>query len=99
MDLLETQESDPFVAEPTHKDLLLPEATLEALRAGSRAAAAGEAGSIDTLHAKGLLAVENLSVKDCVQLLRRYARRVGLIFVDGFCLVANVHVAIIFLFV
>lgn len=69
--MLEAQESDPFVAEPTDKDLLLPEATLEALRAGSPAAAAGEAGNIDALHAKGLLAVEKLTVKDCVQLLRR----------------------------
>lgn len=71
LDMLEAQESDPFVAEPTDKDLLLPEATLEALRAGSPAAAAGEAGNIDALHAKGLAAVEKLTVKDCVQLLRR----------------------------
>lgn len=68
--MLEAQESDPFEAEPTDKDLIVPEATLEALRAGSPVVAV-EASSIDALHAKGLLAVDKLGVKDCVQLLRR----------------------------
>ena len=70
--MLESQESDPFVAEPTDKDLLVPEATLAALRAGSPVpAGSADAVDIDTLHAKGLQAVERLSVEDCVQLLRR----------------------------
>ncbi|CAM9304432.1 unnamed protein product [Ectocarpus sp. 12 AP-2014] len=76
LNILEAQESDPFVAEPIDKDLIVPEATLEALRAGSPVVA-GEASSIDTLHAKGLLAVEKLGVKDCVQLLRRYIIALG----------------------
>lgn len=67
--MLESHEADPFVAEPSDKDLLVPEATLAALRAGSPLPAGSE--DIDTLHAKGLQAVERLSVKDCVQLLRR----------------------------
>lgn len=71
LNMLEAQESDPFVAEPTDEDLIVPEATLEALRAGSPVVV-GEASSIDTLHAKGLRAVEKLGVKDCVQLLRRW---------------------------
>lgn len=71
LDVLEAQQSEIFVAEPTDKDLLLPEATLVALRAGSSAGEPGEPGYIDALHGKGLLAVEKLSVKDCVQLLRR----------------------------
>lgn len=73
LNMLESQESDPFVAEPTDKDLLVPEATLAALRAGSPVPGGG-ADDIDTLHAKGLRAVERLSVEDCVQLLRRYVR-------------------------
>lgn len=74
--MLESQESDPFVEETTDKDLLLPEATLAALRAGSPVPA-GSGDDIDTLHAKGLQAVERLSVKDCVQLLRRFVRGGG----------------------
>lgn len=68
--MLESQESEPFAAEALDKDLLVPEATLAALRAGSPVPA-GTEGDIDTLHAKGLGAVERLSVKGCVQLLRR----------------------------
>lgn len=70
--MLEDQESEPFVAEPVDNDLLVPEATLEALRSGSPMAAEGkDGGNIDDFHAKGLQAVEKLTVKDCVQLLRR----------------------------
>ncbi len=70
LNILEGQESDPFVAEPPDADLLMPEETLEALRTGSPAPA-GAAGDVDALHAKGLLAVKNLDVPKCVQLLRR----------------------------
>eukprot|EP00903_Cladosiphon_okamuranus_P018903 g17386.t1 len=76
LNMLESQESDPFSAEPIDKDLLVPEATLAALRAGSPMSA-GSADDIDTLHAKGLQAVERLSVEDCVQLLRRYIIGLG----------------------
>eukprot|EP00752_Nemacystus_decipiens_P015584 g13907.t1 len=78
LNMLEGQESEPFVAEPTDKDLLVPEATLAALRAGSPVpAGSADAPDIDALHAKGLEAVERLSVKDCVQLLRRYIIGLG----------------------
>ncbi|CAM9611541.1 unnamed protein product, partial [Hapterophycus canaliculatus] len=78
LNMLEDQESEPFVAEEPDKDLLVPAATLEALRAGSPMSAEGKnGGTIDELHAKGLLAVEKLSAKDCVQLLRRYIIGLG----------------------
>ncbi|CAN0069758.1 unnamed protein product [Scytosiphon promiscuus] len=78
LNMLEDQESEGFEAEPISDDLLVPAATLEALRAGSPLAAGGkDGGNIDELHAKGLLAVEKLSVEDCVQLLRRYIIALG----------------------
>ena len=75
LSLLENQEADPFTAEPVDADLLVPEATLAALRAGTPAPAG--AVELGVLHEKGLRAVEKLSSTDCVQLLRRYIIGLG----------------------
>lgn len=75
LSLLENQEADPFTADPVNADLLMPEATLAALRAGTPAPAG--AVELGVLHEKGLRAVEKLSSKDCVQLLRRYIIGLG----------------------
>lgn len=73
--MLESQEADPFVKESVVADLLVPEATLATLRAGTPSPE--ETVDIDALHEKGLLAVDKLSVKNCVQLLRGYLIGLG----------------------
>lgn len=75
LSLLENQEADRFVAEPVDADLLVPAATLAALRSGSTTPEGAD--GIGALHEKGLLAVERLSVKHCVHLLRRYIIGLG----------------------
>lgn len=71
LDLLESKEADPFAAEDVAPALLLPQETLAALQAGS------EVEGMDSLYSKAVQRVEELSVDECIQLLRRYLIALG----------------------